>query len=97
MRDTPAYHPDCAEWLYEQSCGLLGVDVPCIQAPYPLPDGSQYDGNVLLPIFQKGVLLLAPLVNLDQVTAERGELIALPLAVEGTSGAPCRAILRVEE
>jgi len=96
VSDGPAYHPDCAAWLYAQPFSILGVDVPCIQAPYPLPDGSQYEGNILLPIFQKGVLLLAPLVNLDQVTVERGELIALPLYAEGVSGAPCRAIFREE-
>ena len=62
----------------------------------PELDGVQYDGNMLLPIFQKGVLLLAPLVNLDKVQVPRGELIALPLKVEGVSGAPCRAIFRAE-
>jgi kynurenine formamidase len=48
-------------------------------------------------LFNKGILLLAPLVNLDTVQSQRGELIALPLATEGASGAPCRAILRIDE
>lgn len=85
----PSYHPECVPWLLEQPFSLLGVDIPCIQSPW-LPSES----NMLLPIFQKGVLLLAPLVNLEQVQAPRGELIALPLRVEGVSGAPCRAIFR---
>jgi len=41
-------------------------------APWPLPEGVHYDGNMLLPVFQKGILLLAPLVNLDQVHTARG-------------------------
>ena len=94
VTDGPAYHPDCRRWLIEQPFSILGVDIPCIQAPYPVPDGSAYEGNVLLPIFEKGVLLLAPLVNLDRVRVERGELIALPMHAEGVSGSPCRAIFR---
>jgi len=92
--DGPGYHPDCLPWLLEQPFSLLGVDVPCIQSPWPLPDGVQYDGNMLLPVFQKGILLLAPLVNLDRVQALRGELLAFPLRIEGVSGAPCRAFFR---
>jgi len=49
---------------------------------------------MLPPLFQRGMLLLAPLVNLDQVQVPRGELIALPLRAEGVSGAPCRALFR---
>jgi arylformamidase len=92
--DGPSYHPDCLPWLLEQSFSLLGVDVPCIQSPYPLPDGARYEGNMLLPVFKKGVLLLAPLVNLDKVQVPRGELMAFPLCIEGVSGAPCRAFFR---
>ena len=44
--------------------------------------------------FRRGALLLAPLVNLDQIAVERGELIALPLNVRGINGAPCRAVFR---
>jgi arylformamidase len=96
VTDGPSFHPDCLPWLLEQPFSLLGVDVPCAQAPWPLPDGVQYDGNILLPIFQKGILLLAPLVDLDKVQVPRGELIALPLKAEGVCGAPCRAIFREE-
>jgi kynurenine formamidase len=49
---------------------------------------------MLLPVFKKGMLLLAPLVNLERVQAARGELMAFPLRVEGVSGAPCRAFFR---
>lgn len=94
VTDGPSFHPDTLPWLLQQPFSLLGVDVPCLQAPYPLPDGARYQGNMLAPIFQKGVLLLAPLVNLDTVRSQRGELIALPLKVEGVSGVPCRAIFR---
>ena len=47
---------------------------------------------MLVPLFQRGILLLAPLVNLDQIRAPRGRLIALPLNIRAVSGAPCRAV-----
>lgn len=95
VTDGPSFHPDCLPWLLEQPFALLGVDVPCIQSPWPSSDASaQAGGNMLLPVFEKGILLLAPLINLDRIQGERGELIALPLRVEGLSGAPCRAIFR---
>lgn len=92
--DGPSFHPDCLPFLLEQPFSLLGVDVPCIQSPWPLPGGLQYEGNMLLPVFQRGVLLLAPLINLDKVRAARGELMAFPLRIEGVNGAPCRALFR---
>jgi kynurenine formamidase len=90
----PGYHRDCLPWLLEQPFSLLGVDVPCIETARSRPDGSEAAGNMLLPVFEKGILLLAPLVNLDRIQSPRGELIALPLNIQGVSGAPCRAIFR---
>jgi len=88
----PAFHIDCLPWLLAQPFAILGVDVPCIESARSRPDGSETTGNMLVPIFRRGVLLLAPLVNLDQVRTPRGQLIALPLNVRAVSGAPCRAM-----
>jgi arylformamidase len=90
----PGFHHDCLPWLLEQHFSILGVDVPCIETARSRPDGTEAAGNMLTPLFEKGILLLAPLVNLDQIDTPRGELIALPLNIRGVSGAPCRAIFR---
>jgi kynurenine formamidase len=90
----PGFHRDCLPWLLDQPFSLLGVDVPCIETARSRPDGTEAAGNMLAPLFEKGILLLAPLVNLDRVSADRGELIALPLNIRGVSGAPCRAVYR---
>jgi arylformamidase len=90
----PGLHRDCLPWLLDQPFSLLGVDVPCIETARSRPDGTEAAGNMLTPVFEKGILLLAPLVNLDRIHAPRGELIALPLNIRGVSGAPCRAIFR---
>lgn len=42
------------------------------------------------------VLMLTPLVNLEQVKAPRCSLTALPFKVPCTSCAPCRAVIRVD-
>jgi kynurenine formamidase len=89
---SPAYHLDCLPWLMAQPFAILGVDVPCIESARSRPDGSEETGNMLVPLFQRGLLLLAPLVNLDQIHAPRGQLIALPLNIRAVSGAPCRAV-----
>jgi len=92
VTDGPAFSVDCLPWLLDQPFSVLGVDVPCIENARSRPNGSEQTGNMLLPLFQRGILLLAPLVNLDAIQKPRGELIALPLPVEQVSGAPCRAI-----
>jgi arylformamidase len=92
VTQCPGYHVDCLDWLLAQPFSILGVDVPCIETARSRPDGAEEAGNMLLPLFGRGMLLLGPLVNLEQVDSPRGTLVALPLAVEQVSGAPCRAI-----
>ena len=89
---SPAFHVDCLPWFMAQPFGILGVDVPCIESARSRPDGSEATGNMLVPLFQRGILLLAPLVNLERIQTPRGQLIALPLNIRAVSGAPCRAI-----
>ncbi len=94
--DSPAFHSDCLPWLLAQPMSLIGVDIPCIRAPWAAAGSPESAGETLLELFKKGVLLLAPLVNLERAGAGRAKLIALPLNITGASGAPCRAILVVE-
>jgi len=89
---SPAFHLDCLDWLLALPMSILGVDVPCIETARSRPDGSEEAGNMLVPLFQRGMLLLAPLVNLSDIRSPRGELLALPLHIESVSGAPCRAL-----
>jgi kynurenine formamidase len=90
---SPAFHVDCLPWFMAQPFSILGVDVPCIESARSRPAEGDQTGNMLTPIFERGALLLAPLVNLDLVTVPRGRLLALPLSIRAVSGAPCRALL----
>lgn len=91
----PKMVPSALEWILAQPIGLLGVDVPAIEAAWT-DDDAEAKGGLLTQLFARGCLLLAPVVNLDQVGADRGRLTALPLPVQGTSGAPVRAIIEWE-
>lgn len=91
----PKMMPSALEWLIEQKIGLLGVDVPAIEAAWSDGDDGA-KGGLLTQLFAEGCLLLAPVVALDQIKSDRGRLIALPLPVVGTSGAPVRAIVEWE-
>ncbi len=94
LTGSPAFHHDCLPWLLEQPFSILGVDIPCIESARSRPESGEATGSMLLPIFRRGALLLAPLINLAKIAAARGELMALPLNFAGTSGAPCRAVFR---
>ncbi|WP_084639911.1 cyclase family protein [Kaistia adipata] len=91
----PKMLPSALAWILEQPIALLGVDIPAIEAAWTDDDASA-KGGLLTQLFARGTLLLAPVVNLDQIGADRGRLYALPLPVVGTSGAPVRAILEWE-
>lgn len=95
VEHCPKMVPSALAWILEQPIGLLGVDVPAIEAAWS-DDDADAKGGLLSTLFERGCLLLAPLVNLDRVGADHGRLIALPLPVVGTSGAPVRAVIEWE-
>ena len=44
-------------------------------------------------LFGSDALILAPLVNLARWRSSRAQLTVLPIPLDGSCGAPCRAIL----
>ena len=84
--DSPFIAREAAYWLMERKIGLLGADIPrfdSIRAPeFPWVD-----------FFDRVPLLLGPVTNLDQVTADRATLVCFPLKIEGACSAPCRAAI----
>lgn len=96
--NTPGYVLSCPNfdqeallWVIEQDISLLGVDVPCIESAWSDNEESE-KGSMLSKLFAHDILLLAPLVGLERISATRGELVCLPIRLKGTSGAPCRAV-----
>lgn len=102
MWNKPGYVLECPnflrsalEWVLARDISIFGVDVPCIEASWS-EDNKEEKGGLLGELFKKGVLLIAPLVNLERIKGNRGTLICLPLSVKGTSGAPTRVIFTLE-
>jgi arylformamidase len=91
----PNMLPDAIRWVIDKEISIFGVDIPCIEASWS-EDDEEAKGGLLGILFEKGTLLLAPLINLDQISKDHGKLICLPLKVKGTSGAPTRVIF-IEE
>ncbi len=98
MWNKPGYVLQCPnmlrsalEWVLDRDISIFGVDVPCIEASWS-EDDEEEKGGLLGELFKRGVLLVAPLVNLDRIKSDSGKLVCLPLSIRGTSGAPARVV-----
>lgn len=96
MWNKPGYVLQCPnmlrsalEWVLDRNISIFGIDVPCIEASWS-EDDEEEKGGLLGEMFERGVLLVAPLVNLDRIKIDSGTLFCIPLSVKGTSGAPAR-------
>jgi kynurenine formamidase len=85
VADPPYFTAAAIDWVLAHECSLLGADTP----RYDSPHNPQ---NFFPRFFAHDILLLAPLVNLDQVGSRRGKLTALPLKIQGACASPVRAL-----
>jgi len=90
--ECPNMSRDALEWVIDKDISIFGVDIPCIEGAWA-DEEEKEKGSLLTALFEKGTLLLAPLVNLDKLDKNEGKLICLPMKIKGTSGAPARAII----
>lgn len=81
--------PDAAEWLVEQGIDLVGIDYHSVE-----PYGA--DGTTHRIMLGAGQIILETL-NLGNVEPGHYMLYSLPLRIDGYDGAPCRALLGIEE
>ena len=88
---SPHFSIEAMEWIIQQKINILGGDMPSFDDPLK-PFGF------LKSFFRGGKrLLLAPLKNLNFKKPIKATLMVLPLLIPKVCGAPCRAILIVEE
>jgi len=83
--DSPHFTAEAMDWVVRRRPAVLGLDIPSANDPYT-PEG------LLLPLFDVGALVLAPLANLRGLRKPYVDLIALPLKIEGFCATPCRAV-----
>jgi kynurenine formamidase len=98
MWNKPGYVLQCPnflrgalEWVLEKDISIFAVDVPCIEPSWS-EDKEEEKGGLLAKIFERDVLLAAPLVNLKSIRGNTGTLVCMPLSATGTSGAPARIV-----
>ncbi|MFX0202879.1 MAG: cyclase family protein, partial [Candidatus Hodarchaeota archaeon] len=82
--NRPRMGMDVAKWLVKTGIKLVGIDSFGLD-PYS-------DFRINKHLCRAGVLILEGLVNLFSLQKSRVFLIALPLLVIGTEGAPCRVL-----
>lgn len=75
-----------AKYLADKHIRLLGIDAPTVE------NMELCDGEIHRALLGAGVAILEGLY-LEQVREERYTLSALPLALQGENGSPCRAVL----
>ncbi len=94
--ECPNYSRDGLEWILSRDISILGVDVPCIEASWS-EDDDESKGGLLGEMFSRGILLVAPLINVEKIRGSSGTLVCLPLNLKYTSGAPGRVVFMEEE
>lgn len=82
--------PEAARWLVTSGVRLVGIDYLSVEE-FRKPGAPTH--HVLL---SAGVIIIEGL-NLAHVEPGRYELVCLPLLLEGSDGAPARAILQTQE
>lgn len=90
--DAPAFSVKTLPWLLSQPFSILALDTPVMECQWCESEGRATDaGELLRPLYERGMVLLAPVVNLHRIDALSGTLITMPLRVAGVCAAPCRA------
>jgi arylformamidase len=91
----PYLSEDACTWLVEQGARLVGMDTPSPDNPAD-GFGAERDSPKHKILLGAGVILLEYMTNLDQLGVGPVQLIALPLSLPGSDGAPVRAVAVVE-
>ncbi len=84
----PRISIELAEWLVEREVAMIGVEPPSVADVNNLDELTQ----VHQTLFSGGILIVEGLANLDKLTCDEVEFIALPLRIVGGDGCPVRAV-----
>lgn len=88
----PRISVDLAHWLGKKGVNILGVEPPSVADVNNLPEVTE----IHTILMQNDIVIVEGLVNLDQITAEKVTLIAMPLKIKNGDGAPARVIVLEE-
>jgi len=86
LADSPYFSADAMRHILSLGPALVGADLPRW-------DNLADPQGFFESFFRQDVLLLAPVVNLEEFGARTGKLIVMPLPIRGASASPARAVL----
>ncbi len=86
--DLPRVSAELANWLGEKKVNILAVEPPSVADVHNIDEVTEIH-QILM---KHDIIIVEGLCNLEQVTAPKITLVALPLKVEGGDGAPSRVI-----
>lgn len=84
----PRISLELANWLVEKKVALVGVEGASVADVNNMQELTE----VHQTLFRGNVLIVEGLANLDQLTQEEVQFIALPMYMPGIDGSPTRAI-----
>ena len=88
----PGLSPDAAKWLVEnRNIKSIGIDTPSID----YGQSESFESHIIL--LEKNVPVFENLTNLGKLPLDGFEVIALPMKIEGGTGAPLRIIAMVND
>jgi len=77
-----------AKWLVAHRVGMIGVEPPSVADVNNLEEVTE----VHQILFRGNVMIVEGLVNLDQISSDVVEFVALPMKITDGDGSPVRAI-----
>ena len=86
--ELPRISTELARWLVEQQVAMIGVEPPSVADVNNMAELTE----VHQTLFRGNVMIVEGLANLDQLSSDEVEFIALPLRIVGGDGCPVRAI-----
>jgi len=86
--DLPRISAELANWLGEKKVNILGVEPPSVADVNNIDEVTEIH-QILM---KHDIIIVEGLCNLEQITAPKITLLALPLKVEGGDGAPSRVL-----
>lgn len=89
VKESPYFDDHLIDWLLEREISLLGGDIPSF-------DNIRAAQGFMPHLLRKGVVIVAPLVNLMCIPSPRIKLYLFPLKLKGACASPCRVICEFE-
>jgi kynurenine formamidase len=89
VTEAPAFSVTTLAWFLAQPFSILALDTPVMECQWCGPADA---GELLRPLYERGMILIAPVVKLDQIQSSSGTLISFPLPVSGVASVPGRVV-----